>query len=219
MARPSDPRAVGRDPDPRFTLANERTYLAWNRTALALIGGGLAAGQLLDFDSRTARLVVALPPIALGLVLALHELPALGGQRARAAPRRAAAGRGRHRSCSPPAWPSWASSSSWCSSSMPSPDEQPPGVARERTGLAWERQALAFWTLAAVTLGIAAHRDAPGLLVASAALVGVGVAVWFTGRRAYTKDGVQPQSGALALIAVATALAALVAAVVVIARL
>ena len=71
MARRSDPRAVGRDPDPRFTLANERTYLAWNRTALALIGGGLAAGQLLDFHSRTARLIVALPPIALGLILAL----------------------------------------------------------------------------------------------------------------------------------------------------
>jgi putative membrane protein len=71
MALPSDPRAVGRDPDPRFTLANERTFLAWNRTALALIGGGLAAGQLLDLHSRAARLVVALPPIALGLVLAL----------------------------------------------------------------------------------------------------------------------------------------------------
>jgi putative membrane protein len=71
MARRADLRAVGRDPDPRFTLANERTFLAWNRTALALIGGGLAAGQLLDFDSRTARLLVALPPIVLGLVLAL----------------------------------------------------------------------------------------------------------------------------------------------------
>ena len=71
MARRSDPRAVGRDPDPRFTLANERTYLAWNRTALALIGGGLAAGQLLDFDSRATRLLVALPPILLGLALAL----------------------------------------------------------------------------------------------------------------------------------------------------
>jgi putative membrane protein len=67
----SDPRQVGRDPDARFTLANERTFLAWNRTALALIGGGLAAGQLLDFDSRTARLLVGLPPILLGLVLAL----------------------------------------------------------------------------------------------------------------------------------------------------
>ena len=71
MARPTDPRGVGRDPDPRFTLANERTYLAWNRTALALIGGGLAAGQLLDFDSRATRLLVALPPILLGLALAL----------------------------------------------------------------------------------------------------------------------------------------------------
>ena len=71
MARRPDLNDVGEDPDPRFTLANERTYLAWNRTALALIGAGLAAGQLLDFESRTARLVVALPPIALGLVLAL----------------------------------------------------------------------------------------------------------------------------------------------------
>ena len=102
---------------------------------------------------------------------------------------------------------------------MPPPDEQPPGVARDRTGLAWERQALAFLALAAITRGIAAHRDAPGLLVASAALVGVGVAVWFTGRRAYTKDEVQPQPGALALIALATASAALVAAVVVVVRL
>jgi putative membrane protein len=71
MSPDDDPTAVGHDPDPRFTLANERTYLAWNRTALALIGGGLAAGQLLDLDSRTARLVVALPPILLGLVLAV----------------------------------------------------------------------------------------------------------------------------------------------------
>ncbi|MCP2339802.1 YidH family protein [Actinomadura rupiterrae] len=33
--------AEGRDPDPRFTLANERTFLAWIRTALALIAGGV----------------------------------------------------------------------------------------------------------------------------------------------------------------------------------
>jgi putative membrane protein len=37
---------VGAEPDPRFTLANERTFLAWIRTALALIAGGVALEAL-----------------------------------------------------------------------------------------------------------------------------------------------------------------------------
>lgn len=45
---PGDPRAVGDDPDYRFTLANERTFLAWIRTALALAAGGLGAIALLE---------------------------------------------------------------------------------------------------------------------------------------------------------------------------
>lgn len=32
----------GEEPDPRFTLANERTFLAWIRTALAFLAGGIA---------------------------------------------------------------------------------------------------------------------------------------------------------------------------------
>lgn len=32
----------GQEPDPRFTLANERTFLAWIRTSLAFLAGGVA---------------------------------------------------------------------------------------------------------------------------------------------------------------------------------
>jgi inner membrane protein YidH len=56
-------------PDPRFTMANERTFLAWNRTALALIAGGLAVEQFLN-TGRVARLAIALPLILLGAILA-----------------------------------------------------------------------------------------------------------------------------------------------------
>jgi putative membrane protein len=62
------------EPDPRFTLANERTLLAWNRTSLALIGGGLAVGQLIDFSSVAGRLVASVTPVALGAVLAIVSL-------------------------------------------------------------------------------------------------------------------------------------------------
>ncbi len=34
------------EPDYRFTLANERTFLAWIRTSLALLAGGVALMQL-----------------------------------------------------------------------------------------------------------------------------------------------------------------------------
>ena len=40
-------RSVGEDPDPRFTLANERTFLAWVTASLGFIGIGLALGTLL----------------------------------------------------------------------------------------------------------------------------------------------------------------------------
>jgi inner membrane protein YidH len=62
---------TGRDPDPRFTFANERTFLAWNRTALALIAAGLAAAQFLHFNLHGLRLVIAVPLIVLGAVMAI----------------------------------------------------------------------------------------------------------------------------------------------------
>ena len=47
------------EPDYRFTLANERTYLAYLRTALACYAGGLSAVQFLDLgpDRWPARTI------------------------------------------------------------------------------------------------------------------------------------------------------------------
>jgi putative membrane protein len=54
-----DPRRladVGEHPDYRFSLANERTFLAWIRTALALLAGAVALVQLVpEFRVRGAR--------------------------------------------------------------------------------------------------------------------------------------------------------------------
>lgn len=40
-------RRIGHTPDYRFSLANERTFLAWIRTGLALVAGGLVVAQFL----------------------------------------------------------------------------------------------------------------------------------------------------------------------------
>ena len=58
--------------DVRFSYANERTFLAWNRTALALIATGVAATQLLpQFDVTFGRRLLGIPLIALGALIAL----------------------------------------------------------------------------------------------------------------------------------------------------
>ena len=56
--------------DYRFTLANERTFLAWMRTAIALVAGGIVAAKALNFDHEALRWVVAAPPIVGGGVVA-----------------------------------------------------------------------------------------------------------------------------------------------------
>ena len=63
----------GSEPDARFTFANERTFLAWNRTALALVVAGLAVAQLLPpFPGVPfGRQLLAVPLIALGAILAV----------------------------------------------------------------------------------------------------------------------------------------------------
>jgi putative membrane protein len=73
LAETTHPQA-DREPDVRFTYANERTFLAWNRTALALIATGVAATQLLPkLEVGWGRRVLGLPLIALGAIVAAES--------------------------------------------------------------------------------------------------------------------------------------------------
>ncbi|MCC2321667.1 YidH family protein [Cellulomonas xiejunii] len=63
---PQSVYGVGSEPDARFSLANERTFLAWARTGLALLAGGVAL-EALDLPvERGLRLSAAVLLIALG---------------------------------------------------------------------------------------------------------------------------------------------------------
>ena len=69
MRQPQDDEA-GAEPDYRFTLANERTFLAWFRTALALIAGGVAVVQLIpQFAFPGARHVLGVLLTVMGGLL------------------------------------------------------------------------------------------------------------------------------------------------------
>ena len=60
------------EPDYRFTYANERTFLAWVRTSVALIGVGVAVVQFLPpFDLPGGRRIVGLAFMTLGAVITL----------------------------------------------------------------------------------------------------------------------------------------------------
>jgi len=62
-------RREGTEPDYRFLLANERTFLAWIRTALGLLAGGILLDQ---FSTRLGpSLVIVALAIALSFLAAL----------------------------------------------------------------------------------------------------------------------------------------------------
>ncbi|MET1044450.1 MAG: DUF202 domain-containing protein [Microbacteriaceae bacterium] len=59
----------GTEPDPRFSLANERTFLAWIRTSLALLAAGVALEALQlpireDLRAASAGIFIALGTLA-----------------------------------------------------------------------------------------------------------------------------------------------------------
>lgn len=70
---PPDAGPAETEPDPRFTMANERTFLAWSRTALALVAAGLGIVQLLPpFPGvPVGRELLGIPLIILGAVIAV----------------------------------------------------------------------------------------------------------------------------------------------------
>ncbi len=77
-SQPAGSGGEGTEPDPRFTFANERTFLAWSRTALALVVAGLGVVQLLPpFPGVPwGRHVLGVPLIVFGAVVAVtahHE--------------------------------------------------------------------------------------------------------------------------------------------------
>lgn len=66
-------RSVGTNPDPRFTLANERTFLSWVTTSLGLLGIGLAVGTIIPTEHLSIN-VLAVLWILLAAVLAIRAV-------------------------------------------------------------------------------------------------------------------------------------------------
>ncbi|MEZ0164398.1 YidH family protein [Kineococcus sp. LSe6-4] len=69
---PSSVYRHGTEPDPRFSLANERTFLAWIRTSLALLAAGVALEGLSLPLQPQLRLAASLVLVALGLLAPLQ---------------------------------------------------------------------------------------------------------------------------------------------------
>ncbi len=68
------PHSGGTEPDYRFTLANERTFLAWLRTALGLLAGGVAVHQLVPAPAAASAVLAGLC-VALAAILAATAYP------------------------------------------------------------------------------------------------------------------------------------------------
>lgn len=72
--RPERIRDEGSTPDYRFSLANERTFLAWVRTALALVAGGIAVDQFLTHLRWGFRTTVAVLLLAGAVACAVRAI-------------------------------------------------------------------------------------------------------------------------------------------------
>ena len=139
------------EPDVQLSFANERTFLAWERTALGLITAGLAITQLLpSFDFPGGRRLIGLPLIALGHrhrggeLVGVAPQPGRHPRRPPAAQLAPAVDRGRRRvrgrRCSASCW----SSSRARGIVSPRESTHARAPADERTDMAWNRSGLAI---------------------------------------------------------------------------
>jgi len=74
LAGPDGPGGLDlatREPDPRFTLANERTFLAWARTALGFIAAGVALHALDSGEQEALRGIASMAAVIGGAALAV----------------------------------------------------------------------------------------------------------------------------------------------------
>ncbi len=62
----------GEEPDARFSLANERTFLAWIRTSLALLAGGVALEALGLGVQPAFRLAASVLLVLAGILAAVQ---------------------------------------------------------------------------------------------------------------------------------------------------
>lgn len=75
MTEPRFPRSVyehGEAPDPRFSLANERTFLAWIRTSLGFVAAGVALVALPVDVREPFGPITSIVLISLGILTAVH---------------------------------------------------------------------------------------------------------------------------------------------------
>ena len=67
------------EPDIRFSLANERTFLAWVRTAIGLVAAGVAIFHLFDESVATTVLSLVLLAVSVLVLVSLRDRWLTGG--------------------------------------------------------------------------------------------------------------------------------------------
>jgi putative membrane protein len=225
----------GVEPDARFTFANDRTFLAWNRTAVALVVAGFAITQLLPpspgIPGGGPPHIVGVPLIVLGIILSLTSyrqwarnqralrlgrplpprtcpaIPHIAGGRRR---RDRCGARADHPGSPPVSGGGRRITGSDVATRLEDMEDIDPAVPRERTVLAWSRTGLSSLALG----GIPVRVDP----LAGLTVLALGGVVWVLGyfhhRSMWATAGparwlTRPR--VLRLIAVGTAFVALVA--------